>query len=170
MTDPVLDAAGDPARPHPPASARRLGGVLVAGALLNAGAMVTTVVAGAGSLDAADVAEQGALAGTGIPGPALAATVVGFAVVLGLIEAGLWLLGGRLLVRGYAWARWTATVLGVTNLAVEAARAGGPGPAVGRAFAAAEILVVVAALVLLWSPAVSRYVAAVSRWRAVAAV
>lgn len=168
MTDPV--PVGAPARPVPPAAARRLRDLLTAGALLNLAVVVVAVVAGVGSLDAGDVADRGALAGTGIPGPVLAGAVVGFAVVVGLVEAGLWLLGARLLVRGYAWARWTATVLGVANLLVELSRAAGPAPVAGRVLAVTEVVVVVVALALLWSPAVSRYVAAVSRWRSVAAV
>jgi len=167
VTDVGLDTAAAPARPAPPTVARRLRDVMVVGALLAVVVVAVTVAVGIGSLD---VAERGALTGTGVPGPVLAGAVVGFAAVVGLVEAGLWALGARLLVRGYAWARWTATVLGVATLAVEGTRTVEAAWALGRAFAGFEVVLVIAMLVLLWSPAMSRYVRTVSRWRAVAAV
>lgn len=170
MTDPGPRTPVTRARPVPPAVAELLSRVLVAGAALTVVIVLVVLAAGVGSLDAEDVADRGALAGAGIPGPVLAATVVVFALVVGLAEAGLWLLAARLLARGYAWARVAATVLGVANLLVEVPRAFGSAPLLGGVLSGADVMIVVVALALMWSPGMSRYVAAVSHWRSVAAL
>ena len=155
-------------RPAPPQAALRLRDVMYAGAALNVVALVVVIGVGLATLDPDEIAAATAVPGA--PDAALAGVVIAFAVVLWLLEAALWLLFGRLFARGYAWARWTGTALAAANLLVEVPRLVNPANTLGLAITVVEIVVIAIALVILWSPPVSRYVREVSAWRAAVAV
>jgi hypothetical protein len=156
------------ARPSPPRTALRLRDVMYAGAALSIVALLLVVGVGLVTLDAGEIAEATAVPGA--PEAALAGVIIAFAVLLAVLEAALWVVFGRLFARGYAWARWTGTAMAAANLVVEVPRLVDPPNALAASLTGVEVLVVVVALVLLWSPPMSRYVREVSRWRSVAAV
>jgi hypothetical protein len=156
------------ARPVPPQAALRLRDVMYAGAALTIVALLLVVGVGLVTLDAGEIAEATAVPGA--PEPALAGVIIAFAVLLAVLEAALWIVFGRLFVRGYSWARLTGTAMAAANLFVEVPRLVDPPNALAAALTGVEVLVVVVALVLLWSPPMSRYVREVSRWRSAAAV
>lgn len=158
----------EPARPASPSGARRLRDVMYAGGALNVVALAVTLGVGLATLDADEIAAATAVPGA--PEAALAGVVIAFAVGLALLEAALWVVFGRLFVRGYSWARWTGTALAAANLFVEVPRLVNPPNALARGFTAVEVVLIVVALVLLWSPPVSRYVREVSRWRSLVGV
>ncbi|MGF1648589.1 MAG: hypothetical protein ACFCVF_16960 [Kineosporiaceae bacterium] len=164
MTDPG-DAA-DPRRPDPPPVAR------VAYWLMHTGAILAVVVGGVTTVVGATAVERAALAGALGAGPDVLryGVVILFSVMVVMVEVALWMIFGRLFRRGYAWARWAGTALAAANLASEGYRVLSPPDAVATIASAAEVVLAVALLLVLWSPAMSRYVAAVSRWRSVAAV
>lgn len=155
-------------RPAPPPAAVRLRGVMYAGAALNVVALVVVIGVGLTTLDPDEIAAATAVPGA--PDAALAGVVILFAVVLALLEAGLWLLFGRLFARGYAWARWTGTALAAANLFVEVPRVVNPPDTLALVLTAVEVTLIAVALAILWSPPVSRYVREVSAWRAAVAV
>lgn len=157
-----------PARPVPPRTAVRLRDVMYAGGALNIVALVVVVAVGLVTLDPEQIAQTTAVPGA--PDAALAGVIIAFAVLLAVLEAVLWVVFGRLFARGYAWARWTGTVMAAANLFAEVPRLASPPTPLAAVLTAAEVGLIAVALVVLWSPPMTRYVRDVSRWRSVAAV
>jgi hypothetical protein len=138
------------------------------GGALNIVALLLVVGVALVTLDPDEIAEATAVPGA--PDAALTGVIIAFAALLAVIEAALWVLFGRLFARGYAWARWTGTALAVANLFVEVPRLASPPTTLAAVLTGIEVGLIVLSMLLLWSPPVSRYVRAVSGWRALAAV